>query len=76
MDNGKYANTGLENVDVDVFAANTGTSISNTHAEANIGFKLIGGDVSAFSLNMGLGFDIGGGIKDDSLKIKALECGF
>ena len=66
----------IAQVDVGVGKAKAGTSASNTHAEANAGVSLIGGSVSAFDFNLGVGVSTGGGIKDDSVQLKLLGAGF
>ena len=62
-------------VSVGVAKVKAGTSVSNTHAEANAGVSLIGGSVSAFDFNLGAGVSTGGGIKDDSVSAKFLGTG-
>ena len=42
-------------------------------AEAGVHLPKV--EASAFDLNLGVGLDTGGGIKDDSLEVKALGCG-
>ena len=68
--------TALEQVDVSVGQASFGITTQPSFFEVEAKLTLLGGSVSACDLNLGLGMTSVAGIKDDSLKLKALGTGF
>lgn len=72
---GPEAEKAIQKVDTQILSASSGASVSNTHAEVNAKATLVGGDVSVFNFNLGVGVSTGGGIKDDSLSVKVAGCG-
>ena len=65
----------IEQVNVDVFTARASATVGS-YIGADAGVSLIKAEGSIFDLNLGIGVDTGAGIKDESLDIHALGCGF
>ena len=63
-------------IDFDIGTAQAGAVSSATYVGADAKLKLAGGSVGPFEANLGIGVSTGAGIKDDSLDVKAVGCGF
>jgi len=68
-------NTGIETVSFDVIKAHAGAS-AGLGGELSAAISLIEAKASVFDLKLGFGVSTGAMIKDDSLEIEALGCGF
>lgn len=73
---GATGSSDLSSVNFSLFNPGAKAEISSTFIGAGASLNLIDGQVSVFNLTLGLGADTGLGIKDDSVTLEALGCGF
>ncbi|KAJ7112713.1 hypothetical protein C8R44DRAFT_932637, partial [Mycena epipterygia] len=67
--------TPLEQVEFDVLAPKVSAQFGS-YVGADAAINLISGRASIFDATLGIGVSTGAGIRDDSIDLKAMGCGF